>query len=186
MLIPSLGGTPGSWRGCQLDTSEFFSYGWGNVSPLFLVWSSDGRWLLALEQSGLAGLAPERRVQIVRISVESGEKSPFLLSLDADQNWVKGNAPLTSGEETLSVSPDGKKLAFIHTIDNPNTDICVVALNDEMMPTGPARSLHFRKYLVPRHSVGCRWAQRYRFFWPARLNRALESPRQPFRWTFPY
>jgi Tol biopolymer transport system component len=88
-------------------------------------------------------LAPERRVRIVRISVDSGEKSPFPVSLDADQHRRKESAPLTSGDDTLSVSPDGKKLAFIHTIDNPNTDIYMVALTGEMMPAGLARSLHF-------------------------------------------
>jgi Tol biopolymer transport system component/DNA-binding winged helix-turn-helix (wHTH) protein len=143
MLIPSLGGTARELARVQLDTSEFFFLGWWSASPPFLAWSSDGKWLLALEQSHIAGLALERRVRIVRISVESGEKSPFLLSLDADQNGPNGNTPLTAGEEALTVSPDGKKLAFVHTIDNPNTDIYVVGLTAEMMPAGPARSLHF-------------------------------------------
>jgi Tol biopolymer transport system component len=50
---------------------------------------------------------------------------------------------LNDGEEGLAVSPDGKKLAFIHSIDNPNTDVYVVGLTNDMMPAGPARSLHF-------------------------------------------
>jgi hypothetical protein len=74
----------------QLDASRFIFYGWGSASPPFLAWSLDGKWLLALEQRGVAALAPERRVGIVRISVESGEKRPFQVSLDADQNARKG------------------------------------------------------------------------------------------------
>jgi Tol biopolymer transport system component len=50
-----------------------------------------------------------------------------------------------SGEGGLVVSPDGKKLAFIHTLDSPNADIYIVALTNEMMPAGPPRSLHFDK-----------------------------------------
>jgi Tol biopolymer transport system component len=84
-------------------------------------------------------------VRIVRISVDSGEKSAFEVSLDADQNRRTGNIPLTDGEEALNVSPDGKKLAFIHSIDYPHSDIYVVAVTDEMIPSGPARSLHFDK-----------------------------------------
>lgn len=143
MLISSLGG--GGARELalvQLDPSNFYFYGWGNASPPFLAWSPDGRWLLALEQSSTVGLAPERRVRIVRISIASGEKSPFLLLLDKDR---KGSAevPLKAGEESLSVSPDGKRLAFVHTIDHPNTEIYVVPLTGEMLPAAPATSLHF-------------------------------------------
>jgi Tol biopolymer transport system component/DNA-binding winged helix-turn-helix (wHTH) protein len=145
MVIPSLGGTARELARVQLDTSRFIFYGWRSSSPPFLAWSLDGKWLLGVEQRGVAGLAPERRVGIVRISVEGGEKRPFPVSLDADQNGSKRNPRLSDGEEALTVSPDGKKLAFIHTIDDPNTDIYVVALTDQMMPAGPATSLHFDK-----------------------------------------
>jgi Tol biopolymer transport system component len=145
MLIPSVGGTARELARVRLDISRVLFYGWGSTSPPYLAWSLNGKWLLALEQSGMAGLTPERRIRIVRISVESGEKSPFALSLDTNQKPSKVDAPLTDGEEALNVSPDGKKLAFIHTIDNPNTDIYVMELTDEMMPASPARSLHFDK-----------------------------------------
>jgi Tol biopolymer transport system component/DNA-binding winged helix-turn-helix (wHTH) protein len=145
MLIPSLGGTARELARVQLDTSRFVFYGWGSSSPPFLAWSLDGKWLLALEQSGVVGLAPERRVRIVRIAVDSGEKRPFQVSLDTDRNGSKRNPPLSDGEEGLAVSPDGTKLAFIHTLGGPNTDIYVAALTDQMMPAGPATSLHFDK-----------------------------------------
>lgn len=153
MLIPSLGGTARELARVQLDTSRVLFDGEGGanemfppppVSPPFIAWSGDDKWLVTLEQSGMAGLAPERHIQIVRISVESGEKTPFVPLLDADQTQSK-RAPLTDGEQALSVSPDGKMLAFIHTLDDPDTDAYVVALTDEMMPSGRARSLHFDK-----------------------------------------
>jgi Tol biopolymer transport system component/DNA-binding winged helix-turn-helix (wHTH) protein len=153
MLIPSLGG--GGVREValvQLDPSSLYFYGWGNASSPFLAWSSDGKWLLALEQSRTLGLAPESRLRIVRISIASGEKSPFLLSLNTDQK-ASEEIPLNAGEESLSVSPDGKRLAFVHRIDHPNTDIFVVPLTDEMLPAGPATSLHFAKSLC----VGIAW-----------------------------
>src|SRR5690349_21059011 len=77
----------------------------------------------------------------------SGEKSPFLLSLDADQNQHKEKPPMTSGEEGLVVSPGGKNLAFVHTANSSNTGVYLVALTDEMMPAGPATSLHVDKSL---------------------------------------
>lgn len=144
MLIPSLGGTTRELARLQLDISRFAS-GWWTASPPFLAWSLDGGWLLALEQSGPEGPAREAPVRIVRISVDSGEKSPFVLSLDGDQNGGKERPPLMSGEGGLAVSPDGKKLAFIHTVDNPNTAVYWVALTDKMMPAGPVTSLHFEK-----------------------------------------
>jgi Tol biopolymer transport system component/DNA-binding winged helix-turn-helix (wHTH) protein len=147
MLIPSLGGTARELVRLQLNMSRLIYYGhqgWSASRP-FLAWSLDGRWLLALEQSGPEGPAPETRVRIVRISVDGGEKSPFLLSLDADQNQNKGGPPLMRSEEGLAVSPDGKKLAFIHKVDFSNTGVYVLTLTDEMMPAGPPRSLHFDK-----------------------------------------
>lgn len=143
MLVPSLGGTARELVRVQLDVTLLD--GWRSVSPPFLAWSSDGKWLLAPEQPGIAAQAPVRRVRIVRVAVESGEKSAFDVSLDADPNRGKANTALTSGEESLSVSPDGKKLAFIHEAENPSTDIYVMAISDEMTPASRARSLHFNK-----------------------------------------
>jgi Tol biopolymer transport system component/DNA-binding winged helix-turn-helix (wHTH) protein len=142
MLIPSLGGTARELARLQLDASRFIFHPAWTASPPFLTWSSDGKWLLALEQRGLDWPARVTRVRIVRISVDSGEKSPFLFALDADQKRHKERPPFMSGEEGLAVSPDGKKLAFIHTGD-PNTGLYWVTLTNQMMPAGPAISLHF-------------------------------------------
>ena len=55
MLIPSLGGTARELTRLQLDTARFIYDRPWSASPPFLAWSSDGRWLLALEQSGPEG-----------------------------------------------------------------------------------------------------------------------------------
>lgn len=142
MLIPSLGGTARELTRLQLDTFRFIYDRPWSASPPFLAWSSDGRWLLAPEQTGPEGPPRVAPVRIERISVESGEKSPFLLSLDTDQNRRHERPPLTSGEQGLALSPDGKKLAFIHAVDSPNTAVYWVPLTNEMTPAGPATSLH--------------------------------------------
>jgi Tol biopolymer transport system component/DNA-binding winged helix-turn-helix (wHTH) protein len=142
MLIPSLGGTARELTRLQLDTFRFMYDRPWSATPPFLAWSSDGRWLLAPEQTGPEGPPRVAPVRIVRISVESGEKSPFLLSLDTDQNRRHEPPPLTSGEQGLALSPDGKKLAFIHAVDSPSTAVYWVPLTNEMMPAGPATSLH--------------------------------------------
>lgn len=152
MLIPSLGGTPRELTSLHLNISDFLFLGWKQTGPPFLAWSSDGKWLLAVEQSRIVGSVPEKRVSTVRISIPSGEKSPFLLSLDTDRKPSE-DLSLNDGNESLSVSPDGKRLAFIHTIDHPNTDVFVVPLTDEMLPAAPAKSIHFSKGL----SVGVAW-----------------------------
>src|SRR5262249_8876265 len=70
MLISSLGGPERELSRLRLDTAPFFDQrGWMPASPL-LAWSSDGKWLLAVQETRQSGA-----VQIARISVESGEKT---------------------------------------------------------------------------------------------------------------
>jgi Tol biopolymer transport system component len=67
MLIPSLGGPERELTRVHLDAALFFELrGWAPASPL-LAWSSDNKWLLAVQQT--ESLA----IRAVRISVESGE-----------------------------------------------------------------------------------------------------------------
>jgi DNA-binding winged helix-turn-helix (wHTH) protein len=136
MLIPALGGAAREVTRLQLNMARFFYYGWWGASPPFLAWSLDGKWLLALEQSESERPTREATVRIVRISVESGEKTAFLLSLNADQDGRNELRPLMKGEEGLRVSPDGRKLAFIHTVDSPNSAVYIVPLTNEMMRDG--------------------------------------------------
>lgn len=155
MLIPSLGGRARELARVHFITSRF-SYEGGSVSvsPPYLAWSSDGKWLLSLEQSGPEVPQREAPMQIVRISVDSGEKTPFTLSFEAGQERREGKRPMTvmTDEEGLAISPDGKKLAFISGIDQDNASIYLVMLTKEMMPSGPARSLHFEKSRC--HGIG--------------------------------
>ena len=143
LLIPSLGGTARELAQLQVRTSRLFYYGWWTATPPFLAWSADGKWLLALEESDSEERTRETPLRIVRISVESGKKNAFALSVDGDQSGHGGPPSFLKGEEGLAVSPDGRSLAFIHTVESPNARMYLVPLNDEMMPAGPARRLHF-------------------------------------------
>lgn len=181
MLISSLGGPARELARLRVDMLRFIHYGYWTVTPPFLAWSSDNKWLLALEQSGAETWPPGAPVNIVRISVESGEKTPFPLSLEADQNRNGQRPPSMSGEQQgLAVSPDGRVLAFIHTLDARNTGIYVVKLSGEMMPAGPGTFAPLRQEFVHGNRLGYGRAQPYSVLQPPRLVRTLESSRQPF------
>lgn len=142
MLIPSLGGTPRPLANLQMNTARLVSYSYWTASPPFLAWSANGKWLLGLDQSGEEKPAREAPVRIVRISAETGEKSSFPLSLNADRNMLDSKMPVMSGEEGLAVSPDGRKLAFLHTVATSNTKVYLVELTNDMLPAGPARAVY--------------------------------------------
>jgi Tol biopolymer transport system component/DNA-binding winged helix-turn-helix (wHTH) protein len=142
MLIPSLGGPERELTRLHLDGTQFFEHGnWVPTAPL-LAWSSDNKYLLALEEdpsgatSRLAG-----QYGILRISVESGQQAQLKLLGD----WWSGNAHrnLHSGDAGLALSPDGRTLAFAHTLDFLNNHLFAARLSPDMLPIGPPRSLHF-------------------------------------------
>lgn len=138
MLIPSLGGPERELSRLRLDASIILARrGWTVPSPL-LAWSSDCKWLLADTGS-------REVVEVVRISVESGEKTKLKLFEDSSAHGV---IPLSSGDAGLAVSPDGRRLAFVHEVDIPNSRVFVVNLSGDMLPVGAPKSLHFDRSYV--------------------------------------
>ncbi len=139
MLIPSLGGPERELSRLQLDGSVILAHrGWTVPSPL-LTWSPDNKWLLAATGGRDA-------VEVIRISIESGEKTK--LKLFEDSHGVDSTGPLGSGDAGLAVSPDGRKLAFVHMIDVPNSRVFVVNLSDDMLPVGAPKSVHDRSFVA--------------------------------------
>ncbi|HEX4770374.1 MAG TPA: hypothetical protein VH351_06055 [Bryobacteraceae bacterium] len=136
MLIPSVGGPERELSRLQLDAAPFVDHrGWNPAAPL-LAWSSDGKWLLATEETG-----PPDTGRMVRISLESGEKTQLNLFADSSNNSIHSNLP--SIDSGFALSPDGGTLAFIHSLDVPNSGLFVVNLSADMLPIGRPRSLHF-------------------------------------------
>jgi Tol biopolymer transport system component/DNA-binding winged helix-turn-helix (wHTH) protein len=142
MLIPSLGGPERELTRLHLDPTRFLDKTlWTVPSPL-LAWSPDNKWLLTLEQG------PPEAVRIIRISVESGERTPFNLFTDSSTASAQGNLPGTSADGGLVLSSDGRSLAFARSGADPNSNLFVVSLSAEMLPAGPLRSVHFdRSYI---------------------------------------
>jgi Tol biopolymer transport system component len=128
MMIPSLGGQEREVAELSLDTYEILRH-WESYSvpPPFLAWSSDGRWLLSIEEN-----APHGTFSIVRVSVETGEKR----ALTFPPNRTKGDGGLV-------VSPDGKTLAFTRTLGLFEKDIYVVSLSEDMVLRGAPKRLTF-------------------------------------------
>lgn len=118
MIIPSLGGQEREVVEVSFETDELLGH--LLVPAPFLAWSSDGRWLLSLQES-----APRGVFSIVRISVETGHKRVLTFPL-------KG----TNGDGGLAVSPDGKTLSFARTLGLFEKDIYMVALSEDMVPIG--------------------------------------------------
>jgi Tol biopolymer transport system component/DNA-binding winged helix-turn-helix (wHTH) protein len=138
MLIPSLGGPERELTYLRLDAAPIFTDRvWRLPSPL-LAWSSDNKWLLTLQQG------PLDAVQIVRISVESGDRTSLKLFADSPTGGPPSALPTSSGEAGLALSPDGRSLVFAHPVAFPLNSLFVVNLSDEMLPTGSPRSLHFQ------------------------------------------
>ncbi len=144
VLIPSLGGPERELVRLQLrDDQE--RRPWKMPSPQ-LAWSPDGKWLLATEQIG-----PEMLVHfgVVRISVESGEKTRIELLPEASSKRNQANLPLNSGESGFALSPDGRNLAFVQIVESPRDRLFVVPLSPDMMPAGSPRLVHFDESFIP-------------------------------------
>jgi Tol biopolymer transport system component/DNA-binding winged helix-turn-helix (wHTH) protein len=142
MLIPSLGGPERELTRLHLDGMQFFEHGnWVPAAPL-LAWSSDSKYLLALED-GPSGAISRLAGQygIIRISVESGQQAQLKLLGDGWSGNAHRNLP--NGDAGLAVSPDGRTLAFAHGVDLLNNHLFAVSLSADMLAVGPARSLHF-------------------------------------------
>ncbi len=148
MLIPSLGGPERELTRLHLDSAPFLLKTlWTTPSP-HLTWSLDNKWLLTLQQG------PPDAVRIVRISVETGERTPLNLFTDSSTASTQGNLSGASGDGGLALSSDGRTLAFARSVALPDSNLFVVNLSSEMLPTGPARSVHFDRASIG----GIAWA----------------------------
>lgn len=128
MVVPSLGGRERQVAELPLTSEQLRQHAKSYlVPPPFLAWSSNGQWLLSVEQN-----APDGRFSIARISVDDGAKRTLTLPPKE-----------TNGDGGLAVSPDGKTLAFTRTLGLFEKDIYTVALSEEALPIGAPRRLTF-------------------------------------------
>ena len=118
MIMPALGGREREVAEVSLSTHELL-HDWEatNAPAPFLAWSGDAHWLLSLEQSTVYGAR-----SIVRVSVETGAKRVLT-------SPPKG----TNGDGGLSISPDGKTLAFTRTFGLFEKDIFIASLSEDML-----------------------------------------------------
>lgn len=129
MVIPAMGGQERKLTRIAFNTFDAVMHWRLNVPPPYLAWSADGKWLLAVD-----GDTPDynETYHIIRISTETGGKRPL-------------TAPpgTTSGDGSLALSPDGKTLAFTRTLTSSVSDIYVVPLSRELLPTGNPQQVTF-------------------------------------------
>lgn len=124
MTMPALGGPQRELA--RIDFSwqlaMIFAHNWEGESPApFIAWSSDSKWLLAISSR-----------HVVRISVESGEKRS-----------VTDTRTETGGDSGLSISPNGKTLAFVRTITHLVSDIYTVPISGDLLPVGEPQRVTF-------------------------------------------
>ncbi|MDQ2777176.1 MAG: winged helix-turn-helix domain-containing protein [Acidobacteriota bacterium] len=137
MLMPAVGGPARELARLQFDSIQSLEH-WGWTAPTpYIAWSPDNKWLLALDQSG-----PEQPAQIVRISVESGEKTVLLTSPHVLSRRTRTLA-IAAGDGGIAISPDGRKLAFVHGVDAPLSDLYMGGLSGAMLPIGRPAMLNF-------------------------------------------
>ena len=118
MIISALGGQEREVAEVTLGTEELLrDWEATSIPPPFLAWSGDAHWLLALEQN-----TPHGAFSVVRFSVESGAKRVL--------TFPPGE---TRGDGGLSLSPDGKTLAFTRTFGLFEKDIFVAPLSEDML-----------------------------------------------------
>lgn len=84
----------------------------GNFEEPHVAWSPDGEWLV---ESFAPGPDPHRGWQIARVSATTGVREPLTLS-----------TPGTLGDHSPSVSPDGRRIAFVRAINGATGDIHLI------------------------------------------------------------
>jgi Tol biopolymer transport system component/DNA-binding winged helix-turn-helix (wHTH) protein len=84
----------------------------GNPDEPHVAWSPDGEWLV---ESFAPGPDPHRGWQIARVSTTTGVREPLTLS-----------TPGTLGDHSPSVSPDGRRIAFVRAINGAIGDIHLI------------------------------------------------------------
>jgi Tol biopolymer transport system component len=129
MLIPAIGGQERELTRIGFDAGAFLGHWSWPVPPPFLAWSADGKWLLGLDQAGPGVL---ERHATIRVSVETGEKRSLI-----------SPARTINGDASLSLSPDGKTLAFTRTRAYWVSDIYIVRMSNDLLPSGEPERLTF-------------------------------------------
>jgi len=111
MVVPSL---PGPERTVATTAIGWPDLDYRDQGPA-LAWSADGKYLFTLESTDASGTCG-----IVRVSVETGA-----------ERRVSTPPPGIAGDGSLSVSPDGRTLAFTRTVAGlVNGDIHTISLVD--------------------------------------------------------
>ena len=119
ILVPALGGV-------ERRIAELFVPGWPHWGRgPSLAWSPDGKWLVAAGARG-----PNEPDMLLRISAATGEMRT-LASLPPGM-W-QHMAP--------AVSPDGRTLAFSRMVTWGRSELCLLALSEDLLPAGEVRRL---------------------------------------------
>jgi Tol biopolymer transport system component/DNA-binding winged helix-turn-helix (wHTH) protein len=93
-----------------------------------LAWSADGKYLFTIQADGSSGVC-----SIVRVSAATGEKRRITLP-----------PPDIAGDGGISVSPDGRTLAFTRTVTGlVNSDIYAIPLRDNAPASDVPRRITF-------------------------------------------
>jgi serine/threonine protein kinase len=151
-----------------------------DVSPS---WSPDGRWIafVRLPLSGTAGVfrvpalgGPERRVGDLNLSLHGDWSKTFLAwTNDSTQLVISDGARdgqpgglfllnidsgerkrLTTGSaDSPALSPDGRRLAFIHRRDWSVRFLCLLELTEDLRPSGEPKQLTF----LTEHAASPAW-----------------------------
>jgi hypothetical protein len=112
--------------------------------PPSLRWSSDVRWLILAERP-----ADDKPAAIFRVSAESGEK-------------VRITEPPAGslGDGCITISPDGRRIAFVRAQQPTIRDVYVVDLTPDMLPAGKPRRVTSVNVLIDAlTSVGEPWVR---------------------------
>jgi Tol biopolymer transport system component len=129
MVIPALGGHARELARTTFDTRLLLKHWTWIVPPPFVVWSSDGKWLLTLEQSAPGTF---QTCRIIRVFTATGEKQ----ALTAPSQNIYGDG-------SLALSPDGKTLAFTRTKAAYVSDIYLLPMSKDLLPAGRPERLTF-------------------------------------------
>jgi len=129
VIMAAVGGQERELADIGFFTANVFSHYSLLVTPPFLAWSADGKWLLALDQAG-SGFG--RAHAIVRVSLDTGEK-------------VRLMSPTRNIDDdgSLALSPDGRTLAFTRTTSGHISDIFIAPVTGDLQISGKVERLTF-------------------------------------------
>jgi Tol biopolymer transport system component len=97
---------------------------WDRPGP-FLAWSRDGNWLVAAARDERDAVD-----HLLRVAVGTGETQPLT---------VPGKESM--GDTAPALSPDGTKLAFSRRNSWSGSDLCLLPVSHDLIPTGEVRRI---------------------------------------------